>query len=90
MNWNTEIPLWGVITMAGSFICAAIASHVRLKDRIKEVGTEVTHLKEEVVELKGEVAGFRARADQEAKMWTEIRERLVRIETLMERPGDRK
>ena len=37
-----------------------------------------------VENLEAEMAGFAQKAEQESRLWVEIRERLVRIETKLE------
>ena len=66
--------------LAWAIVCgvvAAIGGLIRLSVRFANV-------ERDLAALKGEVAGFRVVQEEERKLWTEIRERLVRIETRLE------
>ena len=66
--------------LAWAIVCgvvAAIAGLIRLSIRFSNVERDLGM-------LKGEVAGFRLVQEEERRLWSEIRERLVRIETRLE------
>lgn len=77
MNWDTEIPLWGVISLL-------LMLGVGLGKWLYDLATKVAVLLAKVQNLESEMAGFREKAEQESRLWAEIRERLVRIETKLE------
>lgn len=58
-------------------LVAAIGGLIKLSSRF-------TAMEQDITTLKGEMAGFRVVQEEERKLWGEIRERLVRIETRLE------
>lgn len=77
INWNTEIPLWGVLSLI-------VVLGVGLGKWLFTLAEQVSTLIAKVENLEAEMAGFRTKAEQESRLWVEIRERLVRIETKLE------
>ena len=77
INWNTESPLWGVLSLI-------VVLGVGLGKWLFTLAERVSTLIAKVENLEAEMAGFRTKAEQESRLWVEIRERLVRIETKLE------
>ena len=77
MDWNKEIPLWVVITLL-------LTLGIGMAKWLWSLAEKVSNLLAKVENLEAEMAGFRTKAEQESRLWVEIRERLVRIETKLE------
>lgn len=77
MNWDTSIPVWGVFSLL-------VMLGLGMGKWLWNLAEKVAALLSKVENLESEMAGFRAKAEQESRLWSEIRERLVRIETKLE------
>jgi hypothetical protein len=77
MNWNTEIPLWSVITGLFTALFAFGGWLLRLSSRLATAERDLADIREEI-------HGLRTSRDASQQLLADIRERLVRIETKLE------
>ncbi len=88
MRFDSEIPLWGVITAAVTGIVSIVGWTFRLSSRLEKVERELTDLNNELAEVKSDVHSMNgkmdARVDKDQTLLIQILERLARIETKLE------
>jgi hypothetical protein len=88
VRFDSEIPLWGVITAAVTGIVSIVGWTFRLSSRLEKVERELTDLNNELAEVKSDVHSMNgkmdARVDKDQTLLIQILERLARIETKLE------
>ncbi len=77
MRFDSEIPLWGVITAALTAIVSVVSWTFRLSSRLEKV-------ERELADVKSDVHSLDEKLGKDQGIWMDIRERLVRIETKLE------
>jgi hypothetical protein len=81
VRFDSEIPLWGVITAALTAIVSVLGWTFRLSSRLEKVERELLEVKADVHLMDGKMD---ARVDKDQTLQHQILERLVRIETKLE------
>jgi hypothetical protein len=81
VRFDSEIPLWGVITATLTAIVSIVSWTFRLSSRLEKVERELTDVKSDVHAMDGKMD---ARVDKDQTLLIQILERLARIETKLE------